>query len=162
MLCTGKWVKKIVSCGGVFDLAVEQPQLSRKLPKNENKNKKTKTKLLKSKGKRVTRSKVVGNGLDRPRLSGRDSLIPNGGQGASQERSGGLAGAVTGPLGAVRGPLRGGQGTLGAAKGPLRGGQGSLDYGDRGAPKALSSRYINVFLTVFLNSVAVTVLNYIS
>ena len=29
--------KKIVSCGGVFDLAVEQPQLFRKLPKNKNK-----------------------------------------------------------------------------------------------------------------------------
>ena len=29
-----KWVKK-VSCGGVFDLAVEQPQLFRKLPKNK-------------------------------------------------------------------------------------------------------------------------------
>ena len=26
-----------VSCGGVFDLAVEQPQLLRKLPKNKNK-----------------------------------------------------------------------------------------------------------------------------
>ena len=36
-LCTGKFVKKIVSCGGVFDLAVEQPQLFRKLPKNKNK-----------------------------------------------------------------------------------------------------------------------------
>ena len=32
---TGKWVKKIVSCGGVFDLAVEQPQLFRKLPKKQ-------------------------------------------------------------------------------------------------------------------------------
>ena len=31
MLCTGKWVKKIVSYGGVFDLAVQQPQLFRKL-----------------------------------------------------------------------------------------------------------------------------------
>ena len=29
-----KWVKK-VSCGGVFDLAVEQPQLFRKLHKNK-------------------------------------------------------------------------------------------------------------------------------
>ena len=29
--------KKIVSCGGVFDLAVEQPQLFRKLPKNKQK-----------------------------------------------------------------------------------------------------------------------------
>ena len=29
-------VIKIVSCGGVFDLAVEQPQLFRKLPKNKN------------------------------------------------------------------------------------------------------------------------------
>ena len=36
MLCTVKWVKK-VSCGGVFDLAVEQPQLFRKLHKNKNK-----------------------------------------------------------------------------------------------------------------------------
>ena len=35
ILCTGKWVKKIVFCGGVFDLAVEQPQLFRKLPKNK-------------------------------------------------------------------------------------------------------------------------------
>ena len=35
MLCTVKWVKK-VSCGGVFDLAVEQPQLFRKtIPKNK-------------------------------------------------------------------------------------------------------------------------------
>ena len=33
--------KKIVSCGGVFDLAVEQPQLFRKLPKNKNKKQKT-------------------------------------------------------------------------------------------------------------------------
>ena len=41
MLCTGKWVKKIVSCGGVFDLAVEQPQLFRKLPKNKTKQKST-------------------------------------------------------------------------------------------------------------------------
>ena len=39
MLCTGKWVKKIVSFGGVFDLAVEQPQLFRKLSKNKTKNK---------------------------------------------------------------------------------------------------------------------------
>ena len=38
MLCTGKWVKKIVSCGRVFDFAVEQPQLFRKLLKNKNKN----------------------------------------------------------------------------------------------------------------------------
>ena len=34
MLCTVKLVKK-VSCGGVFDLAVEQPQLFRKLHKNK-------------------------------------------------------------------------------------------------------------------------------
>ena len=34
MLCTVKWGKK-VSYGGVFDLAVEQPQLFRKLPKNK-------------------------------------------------------------------------------------------------------------------------------
>ena len=33
---TGKWVKKKISCGWVFDLAVEQPQLFRKLPKNKN------------------------------------------------------------------------------------------------------------------------------
>ena len=39
MLCTGKWVKKMASCGGVFDLAVEQPQLFRKLPKNKTKKK---------------------------------------------------------------------------------------------------------------------------
>ena len=38
-LCTGKWVKKIVSYGGVFDLAIEQPQLSRKQPQKQNKNK---------------------------------------------------------------------------------------------------------------------------
>ena len=31
--------KKIVSCGGVFDLAVEQPQLFRKQPENKNKEK---------------------------------------------------------------------------------------------------------------------------
>ena len=36
MLCTVKWVKKVY-CGGVFDLAVEQPQLFRKLPKNKTK-----------------------------------------------------------------------------------------------------------------------------
>ena len=30
-----KWVKKKVSWGGVFDLAVEQPQLFRKLHKNK-------------------------------------------------------------------------------------------------------------------------------
>ena len=36
MLYTVKWGKK-VSCGGVFDLAVEQPQLFRKLPKNKKK-----------------------------------------------------------------------------------------------------------------------------
>ena len=36
MLRTVKWVKKI-SYGGVFDLAVEQPQLFRKLSKNKNK-----------------------------------------------------------------------------------------------------------------------------
>ena len=35
MLCTGKWVKNIVCCGEVFDLAVEQPQLFRKLPKKK-------------------------------------------------------------------------------------------------------------------------------
>ena len=39
MLCTRKWVKKIVSYGGVFDLAVEQPQLFRKISKNNQKNK---------------------------------------------------------------------------------------------------------------------------
>ena len=33
---TGKWVKKIVPCGGVFNLAVEQPQLFRKLHNNKN------------------------------------------------------------------------------------------------------------------------------
>ena len=38
-LCIGKWVKKIVSCGGVFNLAAEQPQLFRKLPKNKQKTK---------------------------------------------------------------------------------------------------------------------------
>ena len=32
--------KIIVSCGGVFDLAIEQPQLFRKLPKNKNKTNK--------------------------------------------------------------------------------------------------------------------------
>ena len=37
-ICTGKWVKKIVSCGGVVDLAVEQPQLFRKRPPKQNKN----------------------------------------------------------------------------------------------------------------------------
>ena len=35
MLCSGKWVKTIVSYGGVFDLAVEQQQLFRKLSKNK-------------------------------------------------------------------------------------------------------------------------------
>ena len=35
MLCTVKWEKK-VCCGGVFDLAVEQPQLFRKQNKNKN------------------------------------------------------------------------------------------------------------------------------
>ena len=45
MLCTGKWVKK-VSCGGVFDLAVEQPQLFRKLPRNKQ-NKGHQCKILK-------------------------------------------------------------------------------------------------------------------
>ena len=39
MLCTGKWVKKIVPGGGVFDLADGRPQLFRKLPKNKNKTK---------------------------------------------------------------------------------------------------------------------------
>ena len=34
-LCTGKWVKKIVSCGRVLNLAVEQPQLFQKLSKNK-------------------------------------------------------------------------------------------------------------------------------
>ena len=38
MLCTVKWGKKVL-CSRVFDLAVEQPQLFRKLPKNkQNKN----------------------------------------------------------------------------------------------------------------------------
>ena len=37
MLCTVKWGKK-VSCGGVFDLAVEQQQLFRKLPPQKKKN----------------------------------------------------------------------------------------------------------------------------
>ena len=37
MFCTSKWVKKIVSCAGVFDLAVEQPQVFKKQPKNKNK-----------------------------------------------------------------------------------------------------------------------------
>ena len=32
-------IVKTVSCGGVFDLAVEQPQLFRKPPKNKNKTK---------------------------------------------------------------------------------------------------------------------------
>ena len=36
VLCTDMWVKKSV-CGGVFDLAVEQPQLFRKLPQNKQK-----------------------------------------------------------------------------------------------------------------------------
>ena len=40
MLCTIKRGEK-VSCGGVFDLAIEQPQLFRKLPKNQHKQKKT-------------------------------------------------------------------------------------------------------------------------
>ena len=35
MLSTGKWVKKIVSFGRVFDLAVEQSQLFRKLSQNK-------------------------------------------------------------------------------------------------------------------------------
>ena len=34
---TGKWVKKIVSCVGVFNLAVEQPQLYRKQPPPQKK-----------------------------------------------------------------------------------------------------------------------------
>ena len=39
MLCTVKVGEKKVSCGGVIDLAVEQPQLFRKLHKNQNKTK---------------------------------------------------------------------------------------------------------------------------
>ena len=37
VLCTGKWVKNIIACGGVFDLADEQPQLFRKLLKKKQK-----------------------------------------------------------------------------------------------------------------------------
>ena len=44
MLCTVKRGKK-VSCGGVFDLAVEQPQLFRKRHKNKNKQKNTITRF---------------------------------------------------------------------------------------------------------------------
>ena len=44
MLCTVNWVKKKVSCGGVIDLAVEQPQLFRKLH-NKQKMQITKNKM---------------------------------------------------------------------------------------------------------------------
>ena len=53
MLCTGKWVKKIVSCCGVFDLAVGQPQLFRKLYKNK-KQKKYKYYFLEKISKTIT------------------------------------------------------------------------------------------------------------
>ena len=39
ILCAIKWGKK-VSCGGVFDLAVGQPHLFRKLTKNRDKKQK--------------------------------------------------------------------------------------------------------------------------
>ena len=38
MLCTVKVGEKEISCGGVIDLAVEQPQLFRKLHKNKTQN----------------------------------------------------------------------------------------------------------------------------